>query len=964
MEASEKLQQINLLVAEGKFDAARTELEKLAPSLKTNPDPAIVGEYHYLVAAAGFSNKPHAEVLEIARKAYSLVSSTAENLLVGRIQALLGKVYVALGDLRSGEEFIRDAISSFRRIECETELVACYNKLGQVYFVRGEFKQAEEFLNRAIELLAQDTEASPLALVRARGNHARVRILLGQWEEAEPVLQECVEFCRTNQISVSLVKNLLSLGYVKYLKGNYPAARELYQEAHSLIQAGDMYRDRSIYHEYMGDLMLALGDYNMARQHYGYSLEIGYRIAPKSAIISQTERRLAELEFDCHNYALAAEHAARAEEVAQQVGEVVEIAAARKILAALAVREGKETVAVKLFDQSIAALESCGCLSERAQALFVAGRSLVSSAAYGKLAARHLQAAAKLAEQLHADRLLADCYYQMGRLVFRSGDYDYSLECLERCAKVARESGGDLLLEECRVLRLAVEERLIDSGLSSDNHFTLFSSFLNASEYGHLKSGNLEKNLKILQSRVNADRAFVLAYDPAAGKTELLAALEFEQAGLERVISSLDNGRGGSIPLDRPLFVSTLDIERTKMFDYVTNGSKPIATLITIPIELADDATGILYLDRLGQNGKPFTATDLNFAIAFSDIIAFKSSEEQKRRLSRDNKMLKNQLQQELAFPNIITANREILKILERVAQVKDSPISILIEGETGTGKDHLAKAIHYNSNRKERRFVSVNCAAIPETLLESELFGHKRGAYTGAESDKIGLFEEADGGTFFLDEIGDMPLSVQVKLLRVIEEKELVRLGETVPRQVDVRVISATNHNLKESMETGKFRQDLYYRLSTFSFRIPPLRERREDIPLLIKHFLARIDPEVRIEPEAFSCFCDYNWPGNVRELENELRKMALLAGDRKVINRQLLSRRIIESVGGSVSSSLPDPGEGFSLYDHLAGLEREYIIKALRGHKWVKKHAAQSLAIPESTLRLKIKQYDIVKD
>ncbi len=399
------------------------------------------------------------------------------------------------------------------------------------------------------------------------------------------------------------------------------------------------------------------------------------------------------------------------------------------------------------------------------------------------------------------------------------------------------------------------------------------------------------------------------------------------------------------------------------MFDYLTLNSESVEAFISLPIQLSEEVSGLVYIDKIDPNAAGFTKANLDFAIAFSDILGFKSSEEQKRRLTQDNRRLKDQLQKQLAFPNFITASHDVLDILDRVMQVKDSPISIQIEGETGTGKDLLAKAIHYNSNRKDRRFISVNCAALPETLLESELFGYKRGAFTGAEGEKVGLFEEADGGTFFLDEIGDMPLSIQVKLLRVIEEKEVVRLGETFPRKVDVRVISATNKDLRALMEQGQFRQDLYYRLSTFAFRLPPLRERREDVPLLIKHFLAKFDAEVKIEPEAFNCLADYDWPGNIRELENELKKLVLLAGERKVISSYMISRRITEQTRSGSPDHSAQNGS-FSLYEHLGRLEREYILKALRNSNWVKKHAAQLLAIPESTLRLKMKQYHLAQE
>jgi two-component system NtrC family response regulator len=306
--------------------------------------------------------------------------------------------------------------------------------------------------------------------------------------------------------------------------------------------------------------------------------------------------------------------------------------------------------------------------------------------------------------------------------------------------------------------------------------------------------------------------------------------------------------------------------------------------------------------------------------------------------------------------------------MLAQVAQVKDAAITIALEGETGVGKDLLAKAIHTNSVRRQKRFVSVNCAALPESLLESELFGHMKGAYTGADRDKPGLLEEADGGTFFLDEIGEMPLAIQAKLLRVLEEKEVVRLGDTKPRKVDIRIIIASNRDLKAEMEQGQFRQDLFYRLCTLSFRVPALRERREDIPLLIDHFLAKHSPPhenegpVRVEPVAFQWLVEYDWPGNVRELENEIRKLVLLSGAKRTITPDLLSRKFFRPDATGTASERPMGAErGFSLYDFLALYEKKYIQQALVEHHWVKKHAARSLSIPESTLRLKMKQYGL---
>jgi transcriptional regulator with PAS, ATPase and Fis domain len=266
-----------------------------------------------------------------------------------------------------------------------------------------------------------------------------------------------------------------------------------------------------------------------------------------------------------------------------------------------------------------------------------------------------------------------------------------------------------------------------------------------------------------------------------------------------------------------------------------------------------------------------------------------------------------------------------------------------------------------------------VNCAALPETLLESELFGYKRGAFTGADRDKPGLFEEADGGTFFLDEIADMPLNIQAKILRVLEEKELVRLGETSPRKVDVRIISATNKNLKEELTAKTFRQDLYYRLTALTFRLPPLRERKEDIPLLVNHFLQ--ESGRKMSAESMKHLVAYDWPGNVRELDNEVKKLVLLAGTSDEIQPEILSNKIFsgssdendfDSFRGFSTGDDDDVifDERYSLYDYLSAHEKRFIIRALVERNGVKKHAAALLNIPESTLRLKIKQYGIDLD
>jgi transcriptional regulator with PAS, ATPase and Fis domain len=310
------------------------------------------------------------------------------------------------------------------------------------------------------------------------------------------------------------------------------------------------------------------------------------------------------------------------------------------------------------------------------------------------------------------------------------------------------------------------------------------------------------------------------------------------------------------------------------------------------------------------------------------------------------------------AFSNIITQNRELLDIIKRMEQVLNTDLTILLEGETGTGKDLLAKTIHYNSNRKERRYIALNCANLPETLFESELFGYKKGAFTGANSDKKGLLEEADGGTLLLNEISEVPLSVQAKLLNVVEEKEFTRLGDTKPQKADVRFIAATNQDLKKAVEERRFREDLYYRLSVIKAELPPLRERKEDILFLTRCFLEKYsngncekveELSWKIAENLFS----YNWPGNVRELENEILKFSTLMGTKQGSDLdRFIQQMKMEKLGTNQNGSITE---------RKVRLEMEEIKKALKVSDNVKSDAAKLLDMPESTLRRKIKVYNI---
>lgn len=329
------------------------------------------------------------------------------------------------------------------------------------------------------------------------------------------------------------------------------------------------------------------------------------------------------------------------------------------------------------------------------------------------------------------------------------------------------------------------------------------------------------------------------------------------------------------------------------------------------------------------------------------------------KELERENIRLKSELSDKFKFENIIGSSEKMQKLFEFIKRVSVTDATVLITGESGTGKELVAKAIHYNSLRGEKPFIVVNCSSIPKELLESELFGHLKGSFTGAIKDKPGKFQMAHKGTMFLDEIGDMELDLQAKILRAIQEREVEPVGGRNPIKVDVRIIAATNQDLDEAVRNGRFREDLYYRLNVIPIRLPPLRERKEDIPLLAQHFLQKYGrgKDIEFSREALELLSDYSWPGNVRELGNVCERLVILSTG-KVINEKDLPEKIREGICRADDLVLKLPDEGISLEE----LEKRVILKALERSDWNQTKAAEFLRIPRHVLLYRLEKFKII--
>ncbi len=381
---------------------------------------------------------------------------------------------------------------------------------------------------------------------------------------------------------------------------------------------------------------------------------------------------------------------------------------------------------------------------------------------------------------------------------------------------------------------------------------------------------------------------------------------------------------------------------------------------VCVPVRLGNETIGALSAERPYGQQRSFDE-DIRVLSVLASLIAhavrLRQFAEEEKALVAENQRLQRELADRYRPANIVGKSREMAPVYEMIGQVAASDATVLIRGESGTGKELIAQAVHYGSQRSEGPFVRVNCAALPEALIESELFGHEKGAFTGAVQQRMGRFERAGGGTIFLDEIGDLPASVQVRLLRVLQEREFERVGGTKVLPADVRVVAATNRDLEKDIDSERFRTDLYYRLNVFPIHVPPLRDRRTDIILLADHFVGKYNERhdrsiVRLSTPAIDLLMAYHWPGNVRELENAIER-AILMADTDVIHARLLPPSLQMANAGDKRSG--------PMNAQIDALEKELIVDALKANRGNRAAAARELGVTERVIGLRVEKYGL---
>jgi DNA-binding NtrC family response regulator/Tfp pilus assembly protein PilF len=740
----------------------------------------------------------------------------------------------------------------------------------------------------------------------------------------------------------------LSAVVLHYL-GNYENALSKGKEAFEILRHTPQDKQIAKLQFLLGLIYIELGESRKARSELRDALAIYRRIDDKTGVISVLNR-LARISFMNSDYEKAIEYLYDCIDSCDEIGEEAGKTFALGNLGTIYMLTGKWQLATECLELSIKSNKQRNDVKNLCNGLISLAYVHYLRRDFEK-ATRYCNEALNIAESNSYLLEYAICHEYLGEFSSVQGDYlsakQHYLKAIEIGEKIT--PNGWITSQTYRLLaELQIAEGQYDEALYSCEKASKVAKNLGE----RIEIGAIHRALgQIYTARKQKEKATENFEKSIYISEQIGAKFELGKAYLEAGKSAcfdffdrvhyLRRAKDVFKELDSQYHQGLVLFSLSKLF--FDNGEYEKALLFLEDAEKIFSAIG-----RSASGGKELKEErELSSVLSFRKILektlgkAEKATDPKKR----------------YTFSNIITQNHQMQEIIQEAKEIKDSNLTILLEGETGTGKDLLAKIIHYESKRKDKNFVVAQCSAIPESLLENALFGHVKGAYTGANENSVGLFQEAEGGTLYLDEIAEIPLTTQVKLLRVIEEKEITRIGETKPKKIDVRIIASTSRDLQERVSKGLFRLDLYFRLNALSFKLPPLRERKGDIPLLIVSFLNEdglSDDVSKIldDPEFNERILEHDWPGNVRELRHEIEKLGALA----VVNHRGNSDFFKERM-----NHLSNNKERLSLCDEVAEFEKKKIVEALKQSGGIKLKAAKMLGIPETTLRNKMKRHKI---
>ena len=907
------------------------------------------------------------EAIAAARRA--LRAATARQLTRQRAALLniLGLVACRQGAWRKGRFLLARGLRAALAAEDERLAARLRNNLGNLHWKQGNWREALAQYQGNLE--AGQRIRDPWTELTALHNLGVLECGRGDWKAARAPLTRSLELRRRLGAREGETVAWLHLGEIEEQLGDWERAERHYRRVLKLLGEGSQHEDAVAAAAQLASLARKRGDWSEAEELARQALAASERLGDLD-LLTFCHHQLGLVEKDREHWAPAAAHLARALELAESAGSHEGLARLHNSLADLALRRGERVEAER---HAAAARRWAEQLADR----FEVGKVFSAEA---RLAL--LEHDADRAEELFAQgvRTLEEIEvpFEYARTLYewgvRTRNPEIAVERLDRALVAFERLGAATDFERTRGVIEGIRERHQLGAAAGRTPPGLWevakviNSTLDLQEV-------LDRTMDIVLERLRAERGMVVLAHPLTGELEVAVARNLgtdpEREGehlSETVVRKVIESREPVLAVDAltdPRFAGAESIVASH-----------IVSILCVPLVIRERLAGAIYIDHL-RSQHLFGNKDLEFLIAFADQAAlaidnarlYGELDAHRRKLKAENEALRREILSSRHLGSLIGRSRVILQLKETLERVAQSNSTVLVRGESGTGKGMVARILHSVSPRREGPFIHFNCAALPETLVESELFGHEKGSFTGATGQKPGRFELAHKGTIFLDEIGKVSRSVQAKLLRVVEDREFERVGGTRTLKTDVRIVAATNLDLEAAIQSGEFREDLYYRLNIIPIVLPPLRERREDIPYLVEHFLEKISrdlgrPPKEIGPEVLDLFLSYRWPGNVRELEAAIHRALVLAtGERLMVE----DFGWIAGAQGVEPGAVTTPGAAVARlaegnYQDLCNrFDLELVREALDRCGGKIRETARFLGIARNTLKAKLERYGL---
>lgn len=897
--------------------------------------------------------------------AYEVLRSTSLNTEIGKTELTLGGAWFRLGEVERAKDYCRRALASFERERSEEGLANAYNNLGVICKSACQWKEATKYLEKARVL---DEKLGHTYGVAARClNLGLVKIKLAEWELAGHYLDQSLRKFSEIGNHAGVAKARIALGQLHLKRREWQACEAQLKEGLAVARKNSFGREIVLAQEFLGELYIELGRFDEAEKRLNAALKEAEGLGDTADLEGEVTRRFAELFLAKGDPQASLRHAQRSMRACARGGDSYEELAARRARGRALVALGRRKEGFLEIQSVLNTLRELGERYQLARTCLCLASSLARTPNGGNgssstaMITGLLREASETFAALGLRGVQAEVQLEIARAEHAAGGTDRALDAIDRGLSFLEGLDEPVLSTLLIAERREMEKVFAPDSELSSGELRTFLEVDRLTKAGSSAEKVLSAVLSRVISRTGSDRGFISTCVDEHERT-IASVVGMSRADAERMVGLLCPKSGGLLTDGAPLVVT--NVERDSRLRGAARAFTGISSLVFMPFSLPWETSSGIFVAR--NDGNPlgsFSQADLNKLVVLMNFAAMALFEIERGHLIKENVKLKGELESRFLPDGIITRNREMIEILQLIEKIGDTNATVLLEGETGTGKGLLARAIHRASGRRSRPIFQINCAALPEPLLESELFGHVQGAFTGAVSDKIGLFEEASGGTVFLDEVDKTSASVQSKLLHVLDLQEVRPVGANKWRKVDVRVICATNVDLKKRMTEGTFLDDLYYRMNDIDIVVPPLRDRRDDIPVLAAHFVQlyseELDKEVGgISPEAMDRLLAHDWRGNVRELEKTIKRMIMLSEEGHALEAHLLPREM-RARGPAKASS--NGGKSRRLRDEVARTERRAISEALEACGWNKSEVARQLGVSYPCLLKKIRDFGI---